>query len=211
MEVKSTHRGRRKVGNYIQFFLYFTFAVFQAEFLNLVRAKGLIVLNIKDDSGHEWMEIRQSVASYRVPRHGYPTHLSRLIVDSSLHYFLEVLGHCVQNGSLLYNNDGNLNYTEASLVLNAVSGEFIVCTGIEALPDKVIDLNIKTVQELGNAKDMYATHPDFRFRSIECTKWIDYRYGPKCSACKHATSLQTVSDMPSAPIDLRCMPSHLKY
>lgn len=192
------------------FYGLFYFTVYLAEFLNLARAKRLLVLSVKDDCGHEWVEIRQSVASYRVPKLGYPTHLSRLIVDSSLHFFLEVLGHCVQSGSLLFNDSSmSFNYTEATSVLNAVSGEYVVCAGIESLTDRSIDLHMKTVQELGSSGDMYATLPDYRFRSNECAKWIDYRLGPKCFACKSVTDVQT-SEFSAAPIDLRCTPSHLK-
>ncbi len=172
--------------------------------MSLARAKGLLTLTVKDDCGHEWVEIRHSVASYRVPQHGYPTHLSRLIVDSSLQYFLEVLGHCVENGSLLYNdNSHSINYSEVTSVLSAVSGEYVVCAGIEHLSNRTADLQMKTIQELGQADNMYATLPDHRYRSNECAKWIDYRSGPKCPACK-----QAATDLSSAPMDLRCVPTH---
>ena len=172
------------------------------ELVNIARARGLLTLTVQDDGGHEWVEIRHSVASYRVPKHGYPTHLSRLIVDSSLQYFLEVLGHCVQNGSLLYKDKSYcLNYSEVTSVLSAVSGEYVVCAGIEHLSDRTADLHMKTVQELGHADNMYATLPDLRYRHIECHKWIDNRFGPNCPACKQATN-----DLSSAPMDLRCVP-----
>lgn len=162
---------------------------------------------MKDDCGNEWVEIRQPVAFYRAPKHGYPTHLTRLIVNSSLQYFLEVLGHCIQNGSLLYNDNSYiLNYQEATSILSAVNGEYIVCAGVEAVSDRMAgDFNMKTVQEFGNTKNMYMTLPDHKYRSNECAKWIDYRFGPKCSACKQATIAYS-----SAPMDLRCLPSNHK-
>lgn len=174
------------------------------EFANLARAKGLLTLTLKDDCGQDWVEIRQSVAFYRVPKHGYPTHLTRLIVNSSLQYFLEVLGHCIRNGSLRYNdNSYGLNYQEATSILSAVNGDYIVCAGVESISHRMAgDSNMKSVQDFGNLKNMYLTLPDNKYRSNECAKWIDYRFGPKCSACE-----QAALEFSSVPMDLRRMPS----
>lgn len=175
-----------------------------AEFINLARSKGLISLTVKDDCGNEWVEIRDAVPTYRVPKFGYPTHLSRLIVDSSLQYYLEVLGYCVQNGSLLLKDvNSSLNRSEAISILCALSGGYIVCAGIESVLDHVPNLHMRGVQEIGNAQDIYATLPDHRYRSNECLKWIDRRIGPRCQACKSVSS-----DYSIAPMDLRCSSSH---
>ncbi|KAI9563191.1 hypothetical protein GHT06_010649 [Daphnia sinensis] len=177
------------------------------EFANLACANGLLTLTMKDDCGHEWVEVRQSVASFRVPKHGYPAHLTRLVVDCSLQYFVEVLGQCVQRGSLHYNgNNNSLNYPEATSVLSAVNGNYVVCVGVGAIPDRMADeFRPKAVLEFETAKNTYLTHPDQRYRSNQCAKWIDYRLGPKCGACK-----QTTFEFSAAPMDLRCVSSNRK-
>lgn len=172
--------------------------------MNLARAKGLLTVTIQDDCGNEWIEIRHSIAVFRVPNHGYPTHLSRLVVDASLHYYLEVLGHCVQKGSLIFKDARNsFNYSEATSILNALSGGYKACDGIEYLSDRVTNLHMKTVQELGISENIFATLPDFRFRSNDCSLWIDGRIGPRCLACKLASS-----NLVATPMDLRCPSSH---
>lgn len=175
--------------------------VYSAELQNLARAKGLLTVSMKDEGGSEWVEIRQSVAFYRVPNHGYPTHLSRIVVDSSLQYYLEVLGHCVQKGSLIFKDASySFNYNEAASILDDLSGGYTVCDGIELLSDRVTDLHMKNVQELGHSENMYATLPDQRFRSTDCSIWIDSRIGLKCLACKLASS----NFIANTPMDLRC-------
>ncbi|KAI9552136.1 hypothetical protein GHT06_022473 [Daphnia sinensis] len=175
--------------------------VYSAELQNLARAKGLLTVSMKDECGGEWLEIRQSIAFYRVPNHGYPTHLSRIVVDSSLQYYLEVLGHCVQKGSLIFKDASySFNYNEAASILDDLSGGYTVCDGIELLSDRITDLHMKNVQELGHSENMYATLPDQRFRSIDCNIWIDSRIGSKCLACKLASS----NFIANTPMDLRC-------
>ena len=169
--------------------------------MNLARSKGFLCLLMKDDSGKDWLEIRQSVATHRVPKHNYPTHLSRLIVDSSLQYFLEVLGHCVQQGSLFNDVSKHLDYSETATVLCALDGGFTVCAGIER--DLVEDptLHRKNTQELCMDENVYVTFPDSRYRSNECTKWINHRMGPNCLACK--TNDSSAHEYSVCPIDLR--------
>lgn len=188
--------------------IIFSRTVYSSEFLNLARSKGLLTLSIRDDCGNEWTEIRHSVALFRVPNHGYPTHLSRLVVDSSLQYYLEVLGHCVQKGSLIFKDARNsFNYSEATSILDSLSGGYTVCDGIEHLSERVADLHMKTVQELGISENMFATLPDFRFRSNNCSMWIDVRTGSRCLACKLASS-----NLLATPMDLRCpSSSHLHH
>lgn len=166
----------------------------------LARVKGLLTLTLKDDNGHDWVEIRQPVASYRVPSHGYPIHLSRLIVDSTLQYFIEVLGHCVRNGSLLH-TDNSFNYSEATSVLGAFNGEYIVCAGVETVLRRASNGHMKTIQETGKMEGMYATLPDNRYRSLKCDKWIDNRLGQICIACQ-----QAIRDYSNSPMDLRYIP-----
>ncbi|XP_057367139.2 uncharacterized protein LOC130688195 isoform X2 [Daphnia carinata] len=178
-----------------------------SEFANLACANGLLTLTMKDDCGHRWVEVRQSATSFRVPKHGYPAHLTRLVVDYSLQYFVEVLGHCVQHGSLHCNsNNRSLNYLEATSVLSAVNGKYVVCAGVEAIPDRMADeFRPKAVQEFQTAKNMCLTLPDHRYRSNQCAKWIDNQLGPNCGACKEATI-----EFSTAPMDLRCTPSNHK-
>lgn len=182
--------------------------MYSTELLNLARAKGLLTVTIKDDCGNEWIEIRHSFAFFRVPNHGYPTHLSRLVVDSSLQYYLEVLGQCVQKGSLIFKEASySFNYSEAASILDALNGGHTVCDGIEFLSNRIADVHhMRTVQEVGNADNMYATFPDNRYRSTECSIWIDGRAGSKCLACKLVSS-----NYHSTPMDLRCPSSHFHH
>lgn len=176
--------------------------------MSLARSQGLLALTAKDERGNEWVDIREPVASYRVPKYGYPTHLTRLIVDSSLQYYVEVLGHCVQKGSLLCENaSNNLNYTEIGSILRAFGGGHIVCAGIDSVSDWVSDSNMRAIQELGNAENKFATQPDQRYRSVDCSMWIDRRLGPSCPACK-AAKMRDYPDYPASPIDLRRPSSH---
>ena len=86
-------------------------------------------------------------------------------------------------------------------------GGHTVCEGVECLSERVPDLHdMRTIQRVGNADSMYATFPDGRFRSIDCSVWIDGRIGPKCHSCKLATS-----NFHATPMDLRCPPSHLHH
>lgn len=173
--------------------------------MNLARSKGLTALLSRDDSGNEWVDIRQAIATFRVPYFGYPTHLSRLIVDSSLQYFIEVLGHCVQKGSLLCPSATNsLNYAEITSILCAVNGGHVVCAGIGDMSVQPSDLYMRTVQEIAYTENQYVTQPDNRCRSFECLMWIDRRMGPVCPACKTARSF---GDKSVSPIDLRRMSS----
>ena len=172
--------------------------------MNLARNRGMITLTMRDDSGNEWLEVRPSAASYRVPNHGYPTHLARLIVDASLEYYLEVLGHCVRRGSLLHKDAANnFNYSEAVSVICSLSGGHVVCSGIESMYYRVSSLHMRTVLEIGQAENMYVTLPDYRYRSNDCLIWIERNFGPRCPACKEAAS-----GYPSKPMDLRCPTSH---
>lgn len=164
-------------------------------------------MTIRDDCGNEWIEIRQSIASFRVPNHGYPTHLSRLVVDSSLQYYLEVLGDCIQKGTLILKDiNTSFNHSEANSILDALSGGYAVCDGLEYLSDRMDNLHMKTVQEIGVTENIHATLPDYRFRSNDCCLWIDVRLGPKCDACKVASSQHL-----ALPMDLRCPSSHLHH
>lgn len=181
--------------------MYFT------ELLNLARSKGLLTVMVKDDSGNDWAEIRHPIAFYRVPNYGYPSHLSRLLVDSSLEYYLDVLGQCVQKGSLTFKDNSNsFNYPEATSILGALSGDYTVCEGVELLSQRVANMHMKTIQDFGNSENMYATLPDYRFRSYDCNIWIDSRIGTKCLPCKLASS-----DLLSTPMDLRCSSSNLHH
>lgn len=174
--------------------------VHMAEFVNLARSKGLVVMTAKDDCGNEWVDIREAMATYRVPKYGYPTHLSRLIVDCSLQFFIEVLGHCVRKGSLLCKNAPNtLDYSEAASILSALGGGHVVCSGVDTVPYWDSSLHMRTIQEISNAEHKYVTQPDNRYRSLECSLWIDRRMGPSCSACKAAK----FADYSVSPIDLR--------
>ena len=115
-----------------------------------------------------------------------------------------MLGYCVQNGSLLLKDvNSSLNRSEATSILCALSGGFIVCAGIESVLDHVPNLHMRSVQEIGTAQDVFATLPDHRYRSNECLKWIDRRIGPRCQACKSVSC-----DYSIAPMDLRCSSSH---
>lgn len=171
-----------------------------AEFVNLARSKGLVAMTAKDDCGNEWVDIREAMATYRVPKYGYPTHLSRLIVDCSLQFFIEVLGHCVRKGSLLCKNAPNtLDYSEAASILSALGGGNVVCSGVDTVPYWDSSLHMRTIQEISSAEHKYVTQPDNRYRSLECSLWIDRRMGPSCSACKAAK----FADYSVSPIDLR--------
>lgn len=163
----------------------------------------MITLTMRDDSGNDWLEVRPSVATYRVPQHGYPTHLARLIVDASLEYYLEVLGHCVRRGSLVQADTAGFDYSEAVSIVCSLSGGHVVCSGIETVFCRVSALHMKTVLELGQAENMYVTLPDYRYRSNDCLIWMERRFGPKCPACKEANGAYS-----SAPIDLRCPATH---
>ena len=171
--------------------------------MSLARSKGLLALTAKDDCGNEWVDIREAVASYREPKYGYPTHLSRLIVDSSLQYFVEVLGICVKKGSLLCEDaSNNLNYSEIGSILSAFGETHIVCAGIDSVSDWVSDLHMRAIQEMGNAENKFATQPDQRYRSVDCSMWIDRRIGQCCPACKTA-KLRDYPEYPASPMDLR--------
>jgi len=172
--------------------------------MNLARSKGLICVLMKDDHGHDWLEIRQFATNHSAPRHNYPIHLSRLVVDSSVHYFLEVLGHCVRQGSLIQDAGNGVDYSKAVAILRALDGGFTVCAGID--PDAFNRLNtdadedIEAVHQICHAEKLQLTLPDNRYRSNECSKWIDNRIGPRCSACLVKRSFKEEL----IPMDLRC-------
>ena len=188
--------------------VFFSSLAYLTDVMNLARSRGLVTLLAKDEYGDEWLEIRSPVATYRVPKYNYPTHLCRLIVDSSLGYFVEVLGHCVRKGSLYKDSTHSLNQTETASILAALEGGHVVCQGIESVYKQVPDLHMKTAQELGLSDDMYLTLPDYRYRSHDCLMWIDRRLGPRCLACCQSTSLSSDDEYSRAPIDLRCNTHH---
>ena len=142
---------------------------------------------------------------YRVPRHDYPTHLSRLIVDSNLQYFLEVLGHCVQRGSFFKDMSSGLNYSEMTSVLCALDGGYRICDGVASFAKRLPAVDAKSAQECGLLRNLDFTLPDHRFRSHDCLKWIDNQLGPSCLPCR--STMSSIDSM--APIDLRCT-SHLE-
>lgn len=179
-----------------------------SELMNLARSKGLICALMKDDHGNDWLEIRQFVASHSVPKHNYPIHLSRLIVDSSVRYFLEVLGHCVRQGSLIQDAGNGVDYSKAIAILRALDGGFTVCAGVD--PDSFSRLSAnegedtETKRQICYAEKLQLTLPDNRYRSSECSKWIDNRIGPRCSACLLKRSFKEEL----IPMDLRCTSSN---
>ena len=209
---QATRRRGRRVDfdfrSYIRHNCFFFFLAYLTDVMNLARSRGLVTLLAKDEYGDEWLEIRSTVATYRVPKYNYPTHLCRLIVDSSLGYFVEVLGHCVRKGSLYKDSTHSLNQTETASILTALEGGHVVCQGIESVYKQVPDLHMKTAQELGLSDDMYLTLPDYRYRSHDCLMWIDRRLGPRCLACCQSTSMSSDDEYSRAPIDLRCNTNH---
>lgn len=192
---------------YLSNALYSTLLDCLAELASFASGRGFLALTMKDECGHKWMEIRQSVAFFRVPENGYPTHLTRLIVDCGLQYFLEVLGQCVQRGSFFHNdNNHSLNYTEAASVLSAMDGKYVVCAGVKAIANRKADeFGLNVVHEFRTANNTYLSLPDQRFRSNECVIWMDCRLGLKCVPCKQATA-----EFSSTPMDLCCLPSNRK-
>ena len=177
-----------------------------SEFVTLARSKGLITILMKDDRGNDWLEVRQFIAGHRVPKHNYPTHLSRLLVNADVHYFLEVLGHCVRQGSLV-KDPGNpgLDHSKASALLRALNGGFTVCAGVE----RSLSTTDKSVQEICYSENLHLTVPDNRYRSTDCSKWIDNRIGPRCSACLLKKTIK--EEYSVSPMDLRCTSAHQQY
>jgi len=177
-----------------------------SEFVTLARSKGLITILMKDDRGNDWLEVRQFIAGHRVPKHNYPTHLSRLLVNADVHYFLEVLGHCVRQGSLV-KDPGNpgLDHSKASALLRALNGGFTVCAGVE----RSLLTTDKSVQEICYSENLHLTVPDNRYRSTDCSKWIDNRIGPRCSACLLKKTIK--EEYSVSPMDLRCTSAHQQY
>lgn len=98
-----------------------------AELVALVEARGLTQFAYRDDRGGEWMEIRPSTATFRVPFYGYRTHLLRMIVDQHMSYWLEAVGHCVRSGSLRSVHSSSLDPAVVIPLLDSLNGGLCVC------------------------------------------------------------------------------------
>ena len=154
----------------------------------MARSRSLQALTYCDDEGIQWLEIRSATAPCRVPFHGYRTHLVRLIVDHNLNYWIEAVGRCVRSGSFRPTTISPDHITVdpelAAPILDAVAGGFIVCQGRGSVLKRVGQFHPKSVVQYAAAERMSFTLPDYRYRSFECSYWIDSRTGPRCEACR---------------------------
>lgn len=173
---------------------------------NLARSRGFSTTLVKDGNGDDFLEIRPSIASYHVPKYNYPTHLTRLIVNPILQYFVEVLGRCVRNGTLNKDSNHSWNITEIVSILDALNGDFIVCQGVKNVAKLRPDLYMKAAQDVDLCDNLYLTLPDYRYRSLDCVLWMDRGLGQRCANCNSYTSKASDVDFHSHPMDLRCNP-----
>ena len=150
--------------------------------ISMARFVGLQSSEYTDDRGGIWLEIRQS-AFFRVPFHGYRTHLIRLIVDQHFTYWLEVLGYCVRSGTFRAPASGGIDPNLVKPVFDLLAnGNAIVCHGRGNL--SIEFLSESALLERGLASRNYFTLPDYRYRSYDCLRLIDNRSGvTQCVAC----------------------------
>lgn len=151
----------------------------------MARSLGLPSLEFIDDRGVTvQMEIRPpSSSDYNVPHCGYRTHLMRLLVNKSLHFFLEVLGQRVSTGSFL--SDQSIDPHIVDNVLDTLNGGVHVCQGRGTVPPELTETSrrkeaVRKCLVDGNI----ITYPDYRYRSLDCHFLVDAQNGAtQCSPC----------------------------
>ena len=157
----------------------------------MAHSRGLTSVTYYDDLGHEWLEIRRSTASFRVPGYGYASHLVRLIISEQLFFWLEAVGQCVKSGSLRLADATAICPSLVQPVLDNLSGSHDICIG-RGVVDKHNRNHPTAFLERAFASNAYLTLPDYRFRSFECSLWIDSRLGPCCDACSREPTCTAV-------------------
>lgn len=169
---------------------------------SIIKVSGLSFVEYSDDRGDLWMEIRPpSVTSFRVPFYGYRTHLMRLVIDHNLSYWLEVLGHCVRNGTFQSLTSGGIDPTLVKPLIDLLSGGATVCQGRGSVLKRVHQFHPKVAFEQGMASQNYFTLPDYRYRSFDCLRLIDSRSGAtQCSACLKTSQLPNQQQLESINI-----------